>query len=171
MSDRATDPDGPPSPARRTFLRLTALAAGGVATAVAAIPFLGFLLTPLRRGNEEVWRDVGALDDFEVGATTRVTYPDPDPDPWSGVTVRNAAWLRRDGSDRFTAFSIYCTHTGCPVRWLDDADLFVCPCHGGVFDREGGVSAGPPPRPLEQPPVRIRGGRVEILAVGVPTPE
>lgn len=171
MSERAPDYEDPPSPARRTFLRWIALAAGGVASAVAAVPFVGFLLTPLRREDSEVWRDIGSLDDFPVGSTTRVTYSDPEPDPWSGVTVRNAAWLRREGPDRFTAFSIYCTHTGCPVRWLDDADLFVCPCHGGVFDRDGGVSAGPPSRPLERPPVRVRGDRVEILGVGVPNPE
>jgi menaquinol-cytochrome c reductase iron-sulfur subunit len=24
------------------------------------------------------------------------------------------------------AFSINCTHLGCPVRWLPDANLFMC---------------------------------------------
>lgn len=164
-SGRAAEAD------RRGFLRLVTMAAGGVAALAASVPFLGVILEPLRRRDAEIWRDVGPVDEFAVGATTRVTYPDPDPDPWSGVTVRNAAWLRREAADRFTAFSVFCTHTGCPVRWLPDAELFLCPCHGGAFDRGGGVASGPPPRPLDRPPVRVRDGRVEILAMGVPTPD
>lgn len=128
------------------------------------------LITPARR-QSRAWRVVGVVEEFPVGSTTKVTYPDPDPDPWSGLAVRNAAWLRREAPDRFVAFSIYCTHTGCPVEWVDDARLFLCPCHGGVFNGSGDVSAGPPPRPLDRPEVRVRDGRVEILTSGVPTPD
>ncbi|MBW3536098.1 MAG: Rieske (2Fe-2S) protein, partial [Gemmatimonadetes bacterium] len=140
---RASGPGDAPRADRRGFLRLVTFAAGSVAALAAAVPFAGFILAPLRRRDAEVWRDIGAADGFAVGTTTRVTYPDPEPDPWSGVTVRNAAWLRREGPESFTAFSVFCTHTGCPVRWLEDAELFLCPCHGGAFDRSGGVASGP----------------------------
>jgi menaquinol-cytochrome c reductase iron-sulfur subunit len=163
-----SDPEG--RPGRRRFMALMAAAGGAVASAVAAIPFVGMVLAPSRQRDGTVWRDVGAVTEFALGSTTKVSYPDPDPDPWSGLAVRNAAWLRRGSAGEFEAFSVYCTHTGCPVRWHDEAHLFLCPCHGGVFDRDGTVAAGPPPRPLDRPPVRIRQGRVEILATGVPTP-
>jgi menaquinol-cytochrome c reductase iron-sulfur subunit len=155
---------------RRRFISLIAAAGAAVASAIAAIPFLGMVLAPARGRDGRIWRDVGPVSGFAVGSTTMVTYPDPAPDPWSGLAVRNAAWLRRESEDGFTAFTVYCTHTGCPVQWHDRANVFLCPCHGGVFDRHGRVTAGPPPRPLEQPPVRIREGRVEVLATGVPTP-
>jgi menaquinol-cytochrome c reductase iron-sulfur subunit len=39
----------------------------------------------------------------------------------------------------------------------------MCPCHGGVYYKDGSVAAGPPPRPLERYPVRVQDGQVEIL--------
>jgi menaquinol-cytochrome c reductase iron-sulfur subunit len=84
------------------------------------------------------------------------------------VTARTAAWLRRESQDQFTAYSINCTHLGCPVRWLDDAHLFMCPCHGGVYYQDGTVAAGPPPRPLIKYPVRVHDGQVEIRTSPLP---
>ena len=82
--------------------------------------------------------------------------------------ARTAAWLRRESDDRFIAFSVNCTHLGCPVRWLPDANLFMCPCHGGVYYGDGTVAAGPPPHPLPRYPVRVREGQVEILTSPLP---
>ena len=34
-----------------------------------------------------------------------------------------------------------CAHLGCPVRWVINADgegEFLCPCHGGIYDINGG---------------------------------
>ncbi|HSH46080.1 MAG TPA: Rieske (2Fe-2S) protein [Longimicrobiales bacterium] len=153
---------------RRRFLSRISLTIAGIAALLSSIPFIGFIFRPAAEGDEG-WRDVGPLVDFPVGTTRKVTYPDPDPDPWGGLTVRNAAWVRREREDAFTAFSVYCTHTGCPVAWEEDAGLFLCPCHGGVFDRDGDVAAGPPPRPLDRASVRVRNGRVEVSTVIVPT--
>ena len=49
---------------------------------------------------------------------------------------------------------------GCPVRWLQDAELFMCPCHGGVYYEDGTVAAGPPPKPLVRLRVRVANGQV-----------
>ena len=79
-----------------------------------------------------------------------------------------AAWLRRLDSGGFVAFAVNCAHLGCPVRWLAKANLFMCPCHGGVYYADGSVAAGPPPHGLFQYPVRVHDGQVEILASAVP---
>ena len=39
-----------------------------------------------------------------------------------------------------------CAHLGCPVRWFPDKHEFLCPCHGGLYDINGGYIGGPPPR-------------------------
>jgi Rieske Fe-S protein len=42
-----------------------------------------------------------------------------------------------------------CAHLGCPVRWLVNTEghgEFLCPCHGGIYDINGGWVGGPPPR-------------------------
>jgi menaquinol-cytochrome c reductase iron-sulfur subunit len=129
---------------------------------------LGFLLSPLVREPPQVWRTIGPVDNFKVNQTVLVTFEDTSPLPWAGVTAESAAWLRRDSEDSFTAFSVNCTHLGCPVRWLADADLFMCPCHGGVYYADGMVAAGPPPKPLPTYPVRTRNGQVEILTSPIP---
>jgi len=86
----------------------------------------------------------------------------------AGVTAKAGAWLRREAAEKFTAFSVHCTHLGCPVRWIPGANLFMCPCHGGVYYRDGTVAAGPPPRPLFRYDVRLVRGRVQIRASAVP---
>ena len=66
------------------------------------------------------------------------------------------------------AFSANCTHLGCPVRWLEGADLFMCPCHGGVYYSDGNVAAGPPPLPLFRYDVRVANGEVQMKQAIVP---
>ncbi len=166
MIEPASPEAEPPDGLRRRFLSRLSVAAGALAAALVGIPG-GLFLLGLRRA-PQVWREVGRLDAFAVGKTVEVSFLDPSPLPWTGVSARTAAWLRRVGPAEFVAFSIDCTHLGCPVRWLPDAELFMCPCHGGVFYEDGRVASGPPPRPLVRYPVRVRGEVVEILTSRVP---
>lgn len=160
--------DEPVSPSRRRFLARASYALGGLAAVLAALPVVGVFFSPVRREEREVWRAVGELDDFTVGETVMVSYVDPEPLPWAGKAARSGAWVRREGDADFTAFSIYCTHTACPVTWSRGAELFLCPCHGGSFYPDGRVAGGPPPRPLDRLAVRVRGGRVELRTLGAP---
>ncbi len=151
---------------RRRFLSRLTVALGAVVAALVGVPSFLFLLG-LRRV-PGVWRPVGKVEDFRVGTTVEVTFLDPSPLPWAGVSAKTAAWLRREGPRQFIAFSVDCTHLGCPIRWLEGAELFMCPCHGGVFYRDGRVASGPPPRPLVRYPVRIQDDEVQILTSPLP---
>lgn len=160
--------EAPLSPERRAFLTKISIALSGLAAAVVGIPVVGFLLGPLLQSTAEVWRSVGTIDSFQIGTTVKVSFLDPSPLEWAGVTAKTAAWLRRNGEDQFVAFALNCSHLGCPVRWLEGPSLFMCPCHGGVYYADGQVAAGPPPHALFKYPVRIRDGHVEILTSAVP---
>ncbi len=150
---------------RRQFFSRLSIALSGIFAALLGIPVVGFLVAPLLRRAPEHWQSVGAVDDFELGETTLVRFDDPSPLPWAGVAARTAAWLRRESEQEFIAFSVNCTHLGCPISWLPEASIFMCPCHGGVFYQDGRVAAGPPPEPLTRYRVRINpAGQVEILA-------
>lgn len=155
-----------PETARRQFLTRISIILGSIGAALAAIPSVGFLLG--LRKTPQIWRTVGKVADFNVGSTVNVAFQDSSPLPWSGVTAQTAAWLRRASDQQFVAFSMNCTHLGCPVRWLAEANLFMCPCHGGVFYSDGQVASGPPPKPLNQYPVRVQNGEVQILTSPVP---
>lgn len=161
-------PEQPASATRRRFLGWLSGALAGLTAVLAGVPAVGFLFSPVIRREPSIWRPVGALEDFEVGDTVLVRYLDSQPLPWAGFAGRSAAWLRRESAASFTAFSMYCTHAGCPVTWTAGAGLFMCPCHGGVFHRDGSVASGPPRRPLDRLMVRVREGQVEVRTADVP---
>lgn len=152
---------------RRAFLGRLALGLGALSGGALLVPWAAVFLTPAVR-SEGAWRPLGPLGSFPLGETRQVTYRDADPLPWAGFVARNTAWLRRDGPGEFTAFSAYCSHVGCPIRWEEDTRLFLCPCHGGAFHADGTVASGPPPRPLARHAVRVRDGMVEILTTTIP---
>lgn len=60
------------------------------------------------------------------------------------------------------ALSPVCSHLGCLVSYDRIREEFICPCHGGRYDMEGRVTAGPPPAPLSRMPLEVRDGRVYI---------
>jgi len=147
---------------RRKFFERLSIVLFGFGSFILLVPMVGFVVAPLFKRRPEVWRPVGAIDDFKIGTTTAVVFYDAAALPWAGVASKTAAWLRRVDQATFIAFSVNCTHLGCPVRWLDQAELFMCPCHGGVYYKDGSVAAGPPPLPLPRYQVRVKSGKVEI---------
>ena len=62
----------------------------------------------------------------------------------------------------FLALSAVCTHLGCIVKWVGDAQEFLCPCHGGRFSTAGQVLGGPPPEPLATYKVTVEGDDILI---------
>jgi menaquinol-cytochrome c reductase iron-sulfur subunit len=149
---------------RRRLLSRVSLALSGLAAAVVGVPIVAYLLSPLLQPPPEEWRDLGLVANFGIGETVEVAYDEPSSLPWAGQTARTAVWLRRTGDRDFTAFGLNCTHLGCPVNWRPGAELFLCPCHGGVYYADGSVAGGPPPRPLVRYSVRIAGAdRVQVL--------
>lgn len=75
-------------------------------------------------------------------------------DGWYETRKQSVVFIDRS-NDGYHALSAVCQHLGCRVNWDDGKQQFLCPCHGGVYDREGRVVAGPPPRPLERLAVRV----------------
>ena len=153
---------------RRTFFARLSIFPIGAGALIITVPVAGFIVAPFFKRNSGDWRPVGKVDAFPIGTTTAVKYEDASPLPWAGVTAHSAAWLRREDAGTFIAFSVNCTHLGCPVRWLPDAELFMCPCHGGVYYEDGTVAAGPPPLPLRRYPVRVQNGEVQIQTTAIP---
>jgi cytochrome b6-f complex iron-sulfur subunit len=49
-----------------------------------------------------------------------------------------------------SARSLLCTHQGCNVRWIEDQQIYLCPCHEGKFNAEGQPIYGQPREPLRE---------------------
>lgn len=156
--------------ARETFLAGITVGFGGIAAVVLGIPIVGYLLTPLIKQPKALWRDVGAVSEFQAGHTVevRVQLPKNPLSAWGGSSQTQGAWLQCVSAGQFICYSIYCTHLGCPVHWVQSAELFLCPCHGSSFYSNGSVAAGPAPKPLAHVPVRVVAGRVQVQTSPIP---
>jgi Rieske Fe-S protein len=159
---------------RRGLMTGGALAAGGIASAAFALPALGFALGPMFNDDEinDKYQDVGSVDDFnpdtyvakvitlvatvgEAGKTTiyvrKATPEDKSPSDKDGKTPMP-----------YIAISTRCAHLGCPVRYFQASQKFICPCHGGVYGKDGSVDGGPPVRPLDRFYTKEQNGRVLV---------
>lgn len=76
-------------------------------------------------------------------------------------TVTFRVFLVNHGNKVF-ALSPVCNHLGCFVDWSRLEECFLCPCHGGKYDIEGRVTAGPPLLPLTKLPLKIEDEKVYI---------
>jgi menaquinol-cytochrome c reductase iron-sulfur subunit len=167
------DEQPPPSPElveRRRFLARVSVGLGGCMGVAIAAPMGAFVVAPLFGAVPHEWRAVGKVSGFKVGETTAVIFTDASPLPWAGVTAKTAAWLRRKSEREFVAFAVNCAHLGCPVRWLPDAQLFMCPCHGGVYYSDGSRASGPPERGLFEYSYKVEQGNLMIQPGEMPTP-
>ena len=107
------------------------------------------LLGPvLRRKDYLDWVSLGNAGDFKPGETTLVMFRNPFQDPWDGETANVPAYVRCSEDGKYTVFAINCAHLGCPVRWFSESQLFMCPCHGGIYYADGSRASGPPERGL-----------------------
>lgn len=70
--------------------------------------------------------------------------------------------LIRSGEAEWRAFSGTCTHLACTVQYQSPNRQIWCACHNGLYDLNGAVVSGPPPRPLEEFVVHIRGEEVIV---------
>jgi menaquinol-cytochrome c reductase iron-sulfur subunit len=157
---------------RRVLLAKLGLLFNGIVGAILAVPILRYVLSPVTRGRKpgyESWLSLGGLEQFPVGQTRLATFRNPIADPWDGQTADIPCWVRNLDGQAFQVFAINCAHLGCPVRWFPQSNLFMCPCHGGVYYADGSHAAGPPPRGLFQYHYRIEAGKLLIKGGEMPT--
>jgi cytochrome b6-f complex iron-sulfur subunit len=150
MTDLAAASE-PTKPGRRAVLDwLLGLSAVGTAVAV-VYPVLRFVFPPASpRG-----RGKGA-----VLAGRRGDLP-PDSGKVFPLGTKPAILVHTpDGQWR--AFSARCTHLSCTVRYRQDLHMIWCPCHDGRFDLTGKNAGGPPPRPLPEHSVVVKGDELYV---------
>jgi Rieske Fe-S protein len=155
---------------RRSFLFKVSIAINALVAAAIATPVIGYVLGPIRRkGAYNSWIELGKVSDYHEGETVLATYRNPNTDKWDGDTGNVACYVRRDAGSKFTVFAVNCAHLGCPVRWFPQSELFMCPCHGGVYYSNGDRAAGPPERGLFTYDHQVIGGKLMINAGQMPT--
>lgn len=128
---------------------------------------LGVLSPSIHRRKGPRWQTVGELDEFTVGemakAVVKITRSD-----WADSLREKGIFVWRETAERVVVFSRSCTDLSCPVTWDPGSEWFFCPCHGGIFSKDGVPRAGPPKEPLHRYETRLRGRSLEIDLNSVP---
>lgn len=149
---------------RREFLGTLTWAIGALLGAGLGIPAVVYIIGPaLQREEAEEWVPLGPTSKVELGTPTLFRADIERRAGWITNTEELSVYVLTEDGREFIAMSNVCTHLGCRVRWIADQSQFFCPCHNGIFAKDGTVLEGPPPRPLDQYAVKVEQGQVYIL--------
>jgi Rieske Fe-S protein len=153
-----------PEVTRRHFLGAVTWAIGGILGVGFGVPAILYLLGPaLRREEAQGWIPLAATNKVELGTPTLFRTRIQHQTGWITQEEEHSVYVLTENGRDFVAMSNICTHLGCRVRWIAEREQFYCPCHNGVFDREGNVVSGPPPRPLDRYETKVEEGQLFIL--------
>ena len=149
MEKTASEGGRPEQPGRRYVLGFL-VGSGVVASLVSIVyPILSFVLPPQ---SGELDADAVAAKVNELAANSAKIFRMGNR---PGILVRMA-----DGNYR--AFSAVCTHLNCTVQYRPREHDIWCACHNGVYNLQGAVVSGPPPKALEEFAVHARGQDIVV---------
>ena len=149
-------------PARRGFLRTAgALLTGSVAAVIAVVTGRA-AVEPGLVERSPLWIRAGRLDDLETNVPTPVTLRITRRDGYLETVDEQVVFLVRPADGQVRAMSSSCSHLGCSVTFSRDKQQFLCPCHGGAFNLDGTVAAGPSSKPLAALTARVENSRVLV---------
>lgn len=150
------DPSG-----RRSFLARGVIAVQALIGAAVTFVVGGAALGPSFGARRSSWLRATPVADLANDAPTPITLRITKQDGYRQVVERRVVYVRRDG-DAVHVLDSTCTHLGCRTRYDAAAKQFLCPCHGGAYDMDGQVVAGPPPHPLQRIEARVEDGHVVV---------
>jgi Rieske Fe-S protein len=160
---------------RRSFMHWVSAGGSALLAVLVGIPVLRAFLSPaLQQPKPQSW--IKVADDtalLDIGTPIRVDFVQTQDDAWVESRALLSVWLYTEDGDTFKAYNGRCTHLGCGFTLAEDKKTFACPCHRGRFDiKTGAVLAGPPPRPLDELPVKVKDAAVYVqyrdYRLGVP---
>jgi menaquinol-cytochrome c reductase iron-sulfur subunit len=154
---------------RRAMMKWAIRGIGLATTFMVGIPSLIVAFAPVvrHRARKSVWQSLGQIEDFPVGEMRKVILDVPR-DDWGEAVREKAVYAWRPAEGEAVVYSRNCTDLGCPLTYDPGSECFFCPCHGGIFSKNGDRMAGPPKRPMYRYAARFTNGEIEIDLNSVP---
>jgi Rieske Fe-S protein len=139
-----------PAATKRDFLKY--VLGGGLVAWIASLlyPIFSYLRPPRQAEVEVTSVNAGRLAGIPKESGTIVRFGN------------KPVLLVRTTEDQLRAFSAVCTHLDCTVQYRNDLGMIWCACHNGKYDLNGRNVSGPPPRPLEEFRVVLKGEEIHI---------
>jgi len=143
---------------RRDFMKTAIVSIGGLISAAIGLPAVAYVVGPALKQNADEWIRLGSVGKVELNSPTLFKTSIETQTGWVNAEEEFSAYVLTANGQDFIAISNICTHLGCRVRWIPEEDGYFCPCHNGVFSKDGNVVSGPPPRPLDRFEVKVEDG-------------
>ena len=132
---------------RRGFFHVCFVLLAGIAGVIVAFPVFSFFRLPKR---------INRAKSIEV--------------PLSSLSEDQSLYFERQGTQIVLIYTNHepkvfdsaCPHLGCLVKWDQNEHVFLCPCHGAVFDDQGKVVKGPVNSPLKSIKFEIKNNMLVI---------
>lgn len=149
---------------RRDFMGLTFWGIAGFISLGLGIPAIVYVIGPARKSaDNQDWIRLGPVSKVELNTPTLFKTTIKQQTGWIVNEQEISVYVLTENGRDYVAMSNICTHLGCRVRWVTDQGQFFCPCHNAVFDKEGEVVSGPPPRPLDRYEVKIEDDQIYVM--------
>jgi menaquinol-cytochrome c reductase iron-sulfur subunit len=144
---------------RRDFVKVVMTFLGTVMGAVIGIPAIGYLVSPAtKQQSSDAWIPAGNLESYEVGVPKLFSFTRSKVNGWEKTVNSYGAYVIKQSATEALVLSNMCTHLSCRVTWHDAENKYICPCHDGHFDKEGLVTYGPAPKPLNRYETKVEDG-------------
>ncbi len=143
---------------RRQFMSAAVAAMSSLIGAAVGLPAIAYIISPALKKKAEDWVRLGAISKVELGSPTLFKTTIERQTGWITDQEEVSAYVLSEDGQNYAAMSNVCTHLGCRVRWIAEQERFFCPCHNGVFGKDGSVISGPPPRPLDRLETKVENG-------------
>lgn len=147
---------------RRDLMKAAIFTIGGLIGASIGLPAIGYIVGPALKQAADSWVRLGSISKVELNDPTLFKTTVETQTGWIDTQEEVSAYILTENGKDFVAISNICTHLGCRVRWISEEGKFFCPCHNGVFARDGSVISGPPPRPLDRFETKVEDGTLYI---------
>jgi Rieske Fe-S protein len=135
---------------RRSFLNYLLGTSVGATLVAIAYPIIKFVIPPEVIEAAQTSVVAGKVNELPVNSGKIFKFGNKP-----GLLIHTA-------SGDLKALSATCTHLDCIVQYQPDQKRIWCACHNGVYNVNGQNVSGPPPRPLDEYVVNVRGDEIHV---------
>ena len=147
---------------RRNFMKVAIAGIGGLIGTAIGLPAIPYIMGPALQKESDDWIQLGSISKVELNIPTLFKKTIETQTGWINAEEEISVYVLTSNGQDYVVMSNVCTHLACRVRWIPEKDSFFCPCHNGVFAKDGTVVAGPPPRPLDRFESKVEDGVIFI---------
>ena len=147
---------------RRNFMKVAIASIGGLIGAAIGLPAIPYIMGPALQKESDSWIQLGSISKVELNIPTLFKKTIETQTGWINTEEEISVYVLTSNGQDYIVMSNVCTHLACRVRWIPEKDSFFCPCHNGVFAKDGAVVSGPPPRPLDRFESKVEDGIIFI---------